>query len=154
MILWAHMSVHLYWSKWSGRRMLYWFKLACSATQTWNFGIGKYEHLIILSRQRKQELTRPCAGYYGGKWNPNISMALPALIRLTPPLKPRFVSGIHAPSQGRGYTKDWCIKRVKVVVSTQTKWVNREKNHPFLWSPKVDRSDLKSSSHFSTYYFC
>ena len=25
---------------------LYWFKLACSATQTWKLGIGKYEHLI------------------------------------------------------------------------------------------------------------
>ena len=25
---------------------LYWFKLACSATQTWNLGIDNYEHLI------------------------------------------------------------------------------------------------------------
>ena len=25
---------------------LYWFKLACSATQTWNLGFGNYEHLV------------------------------------------------------------------------------------------------------------
>ena len=24
----------------------YWFKLACSATETWNLGIDNYEHLI------------------------------------------------------------------------------------------------------------
>ena len=52
---------------------------------------------------------------------PGTSMALPALIRLTLALKPRYVSGIYDPHQGGGYTKDWCIKRVKVVVSTQTK---------------------------------
>ena len=35
---------------------LYWFKLTCSATQTWNLGIGNYEHLIYYQDNENKSL--------------------------------------------------------------------------------------------------
>ena len=35
---------------------LYWFKLACSATQTWNLGIGNYAHLIYYLDNENKDL--------------------------------------------------------------------------------------------------
>ena len=36
---------------------LYWFKLACSATQTWNLGIGNYEHLMYYLDNENKSLS-------------------------------------------------------------------------------------------------
>ena len=131
---------------------LYLFKLACSATETWNLGTDNYEHLIYyLDNENKSWPDR--TGYYSGKWKSwHIYGTALTHQRLNPgtkaPLCPRYPWPLRV-----GDTNDYCIKRAKTIVLAKTKWVNKQKNHSFLWSPKVGRPDLKSSSHFSTYYF-
>ena len=59
---------------------LYWFKLTCSATETWNLEIDNYEHLIYyLDNKNKRRPDRKAI--IAENENPGTSTALPWSIR-------------------------------------------------------------------------
>ena len=91
---------------------LYWFKLARSATQTWNLGIGNYEHLIYYLDNENKKLP-DCVQAIMVENEPlaHLRHCQDSSEVNTPALKPRYVPGIHGPLRA-GYTKDLCKKQV------------------------------------------
>ena len=105
---------------------LYWFKLACSASETWNLGIDNYEHLIYyLDNENKSWPDR--TGYYSGKWKP---WHIYGTVLMHQRLSPGTWAPLCPPGGGGGYSNLFCICRLGPSIYRSPQKNIRNLKHP------------------------